>query len=80
MQFASWFYSLRHLCKADSAGDWRYLQNCVAHFKQVRSLLSDGGDLQLEGPTVEVDETYMGGVRKGRTGRPMRGDTKKTPA
>jgi transposase len=48
-------------------------------FKQVRSLLSEEADPQLEGPTVEVDETYMGGVRKGRTGRPMRGDTKKTP-
>lgn len=47
-------------------------------FKQVRSLLSDG-DLQLEGPTVEVDETYMGGRRKGKTGRPMRGDKVKTP-
>ena len=32
-------------------------------FKQVRSLLSEG-DLQLEGPTVEVDEMYYGGVRK----------------
>src|SRR5450755_3225810 len=31
-------------------------------FKQIRSLLSDG-DLQLEGPTVEVDESYFGGVR-----------------
>jgi transposase len=47
-------------------------------FKQVRSLLSDG-DLQLEGPTVEVDETYMGGVRKYGRGRPMRGDKTKTP-
>ncbi|HVB58052.1 MAG TPA: IS1595 family transposase [Candidatus Acidoferrales bacterium] len=47
-------------------------------FKQVRSLLSDG-DLQLEGPTVEIDETYMGGRRKGRAGRPMRRDLVKTP-
>jgi len=47
-------------------------------FRQVRTLLSDG-DLQLEGPTVEVDETYYGGVRKYGTGRPMRGDRKKTP-
>jgi len=47
-------------------------------FKQIRSLLSDG-DLQLEGPTVEVDETYFGGVRKFQRGRPMRGDKKKTP-
>jgi transposase len=47
-------------------------------FKQIRSLLSDG-EMQLEGPTVEVDETYMGGVRKYGRGRPMRGDKVKTP-
>lgn len=47
-------------------------------FRQIRSLLSEG-DLQLEGPTVEVDEMYYGGVLKGGTGRPMRGDKKKTP-
>lgn len=47
-------------------------------FHQIRSLLSDG-DLQLEGPTVEIDETYMGGKRKGYRGRPMRGDKTKTP-
>lgn len=47
-------------------------------FRQIRTLLSDG-DLKLEGPTVEVDETYYGGVRKYGTGRPMRGDKKKTP-
>jgi len=46
-------------------------------FRQIRSLL--GEDLQLEGPTVEMDETYYGGVRKYGTGRPMRGDKKKTP-
>src|SRR6202521_2952004 len=47
-------------------------------FKQIRSLLSES-DMQLEGPTVEVDETYMGGVRKYGRGRPMRGDKVKTP-
>jgi len=47
-------------------------------FKQIRSMMSDG-DLELEGPTVEIDETYYGGVRKFGTGRPMRGDKKKTP-
>lgn len=47
-------------------------------FKQIRSLLSDG-DLQLEGPTVEIDETYYGGVRKFDRGRYMRGDSNKTP-
>jgi len=46
--------------------------------KQIRSLLSDG-DLQLEGPTVGVDETYMGGRRKAHRGRPMTGDKKKVP-
>jgi len=47
-------------------------------FKQIRSLLSEP-DMQLEGSTVEMDETYMGGKRKGGKGRPMRGDKVKTP-
>src|SRR5487761_1048072 len=47
-------------------------------FRQIRSLLSEG-DMQLEGPTVEIDETYVGGVRKYGRGRPMRGDRVKTP-
>ncbi len=46
-------------------------------FRQIRMLLSE--DLQLEGATVEIDETYIGGVRKYGRGRPMRGDKKKTP-
>jgi transposase-like protein len=48
----------------------------IAH--QLRKLLSE--DLQLEGSSVEIDETYVGGVRKYNPGRPMRGDKKKTPA
>jgi len=45
-------------------------------FRQIRSLLSEDG-LQLEGSTVEMDETYMGGKRHdGRRGRPGRGDRK----
>jgi len=47
-------------------------------FRQIRSLMSDS-ELELEGPTVEVDEAYYGGVRKWKRGRPMRGDKKKTP-
>jgi transposase len=47
-------------------------------FKQIRSLMSEDG-LQLEGPSVEMDETYYGGVRKYGQGRPMRGDRGKTP-
>ena len=47
-------------------------------FKQIRSLLSEP-DMQLEGLKIEMDETYMGGKRKGGKGRPMRGDKVKTP-
>lgn|SRR5581483_3093879 len=46
-------------------------------FKQIRTLLAE--DVSLEGSSVEVDETYVGGVRKYGAGRPMRGDKKKTP-
>ena len=46
-------------------------------FRQIRSLLSEP-DMQLEGSTVEVDETYYGGRRKGGRGRAMRGDKQKT--
>lgn len=42
-------------------------------FKQVRSLLSED-DMQLEGSTIEMDETYMGGKRRGTRGRPHRAD------
>jgi len=47
-------------------------------FRQIRSLLSEP-DMQLEGSAVEMDETYYGGTRKGKHGRPLRGDTKKSP-
>jgi transposase len=45
-------------------------------FRQIRSLLSEDG-LQLEGATVEMDETYHGGRRRGYIGRPASGDKKK---
>lgn len=45
-------------------------------FKQIRTLLDE--DKTLSG-SVEVDEAYFGGRRKGHTGRPMRGDLVKTP-
>ncbi len=48
-------------------------------FRQVRKLMSEADDQQLEGPTVEIDETYYGGKRKYARGRPMRGDKVKTP-
>jgi transposase len=45
-------------------------------FRQIRSLLGED-DLLLEGSTVEMDETYMGGKRRGVRGRPPAGDLKK---
>jgi transposase-like protein len=47
-------------------------------FKQIRTLMSE--EISLEGSTVEIDEAYFGGTRKGGAGRPMRGDLSgKTP-
>src|SRR5579859_289163 len=46
-------------------------------FKNIRTLLQDNSG-PLSG-SVEMDETYMGGKRKGGTGRPMCGDKVKTP-
>jgi len=45
-------------------------------FKQIRTLLID--DVPIGG-SVEMDETYWGGKRKGGTGRPAVGDKVKTP-
>ena len=47
-------------------------------FTLIRNELMTQDDAVLEGE-VEADETYMGGRRKGRTGRPGGGDRKKTP-
>jgi transposase-like protein len=41
-------------------------------FRQVRTLMSE--DIKLEGPTVEMDETYVGGKRRGQQGRPKSGN------
>lgn len=53
-------------------------------FKQIRTLLQE--DIKTLGGSVEMDETYFGGERRGRrpdgklqTGRPAPGDPKKTP-
>jgi transposase len=45
-------------------------------FKQIRSLMSEG-DLQLEGPTVEMDETYFGGRIRGQgSGQKLKNKTR----
>jgi len=46
-------------------------------FKEIRTLMSE--EITLEGSTVEMDEMYHGGRRKGGTGRPGVGDKKKIP-
>lgn len=46
-------------------------------FKQIRTLMSE--EISLEGSSVEMDETYCGGKRKGKRGRPGMGDKKKVP-
>src|SRR6266852_9601888 len=46
-------------------------------FKQIRTLMSE--EITLEGSTVEMDEMYHGGKRKGGVGRPGVGDKKKIP-
>jgi transposase-like protein len=42
-------------------------------FKQIRSMLND--EVSLEGSSVEVDETYIGGRRRGKRGRGAEGKT-----
>lgn len=46
-------------------------------FKQIRTLMSE--EITLEGSSVEMDEMYHGGKRKGGTGRPAVGDKTKIP-
>lgn len=46
-------------------------------FRQIRTLMSE--DVQLEGSSVEMDETYVGGKRRtGRRGRPASDEGNKT--
>lgn len=47
-------------------------------FRQIRSLLCEDADTKLEGDGVEVDEMFVGGKRKGGSGRFLKGDKSKT--
>ncbi len=47
-------------------------------FNLIRNQLMDQDESDLHG-AVEADETYIGGRRKGKTGRPGTGDKQKTP-
>lgn len=82
----TWFYAMYLMCSTRCGISAKQVQRETGvtyktawrMFHQIRKLLSEG-DLQSEGPTVKVDEMYYGGVRKYGTGRPMRGDKKKSP-
>ena len=48
-------------------------------FHRIREAMSDPGFSAKLSGIVEVDETYVGGKRKGRVGRPGKGDPQKVP-
>ena len=48
-------------------------------FHRIREAMSDPGFSAKLSGIVEVDETYVGGKRKGRVGRPGTGDPQKVP-
>src|SRR5207245_11407884 len=81
-----WFYAMYLMCSTRCGISAKQIQRETGvtyktawrKFRQIRTLLSEG-DLQLEGPSVEIDENYYGGKRKYGTGRPMRGDKTKIP-
>jgi len=78
-----WFYAM-YLMSSTRGGisQSRFNAKLLSLIKPRGACSSDSHcdveDLQLEGPTVEIDETYHGGVRKGGAGRPARGDEKKS--
>ena len=76
--FPDGFYSLRHLREADSARNRRYLQNRLAHV-QADSLLLSERRSAIGGADGRGRRNLHRRRPQGRTGRPMRGDTKKTP-
>src|SRR6266567_4594557 len=69
---------MRNFRKADSARNWRDLQNRMADVPP-DSLVAVRNRHATGGAAVEMDEMYYGGTSKGHSGRPMRGDKQKTP-
>jgi hypothetical protein len=69
---------LRHLRKATRARVGVTYKTAWRMFNKIRSMLQDDDDEPLSG-TVEADETYVGGARRGtKRGRPGE-DSHKTP-
>lgn len=79
-----WFYAIYLMASSRCGISAKHLERELGvtyktawrMFKQIRSLLVED-DVQLSGE-VEADETYVGGVEKGKRGRPGE-DSNKTP-
>ncbi len=75
-----WFYAIFLMSATRCGVSAKQLELGVTYktawrmFKQIRSMLEENRD-PLSGE-VEIDEAYIGGVRKGRRGRPGYGDNK----
>ena len=79
-----WFYAMFLMASTRTGVSAKHLERELGvtyktawrMFTQIRKLMAE--DLRGMGPTVEADETYIGGVRKGDVGKPGP-DSNKTP-
>lgn len=77
----SWFYAMYLMASTRCGVSAKQLERELGVtyktawriFKQIRSMLDE--DITLEGSSVEADETYVGGVRRGKRGRGAAGKT-----
>lgn len=77
----SWFYAMFLMASTRTGISAKQLERELGVtyktawriFKQIRSMLDD--QAVLEGSSVEADETYVGGVRRGKRGRGAAGKT-----
>jgi transposase-like protein len=71
----TWFFAMYLMTQTRAGISAKQLQRMTGvtyktawrMFREIRTLMADNGGDLLRG-TVEVDETYIGGVRKGKTG------------